>query len=242
MRIFGVMLDNLPLQKIHERLSEVLLFREDALVVTLNPEILLLARRDPLYATALNAAAIRTVDGFGIVIVGFFRWKKLLCRCTGVEAALEVLTIADNKNLSVCLVGSSRGLSSSQETAAVLQRRFPRAMFSTLSCDVLSARQTAQAKTSLERSKPDIILCNFGAPYQELFLSSLESGSSRVMMGVGGAFDMWTGKTPRAPRWMRRVGMEWLWRLILQPKRLYRIGRAVFVFPWLAFRDTKNKA
>ena len=75
--------------------------------------------------------------------------------------------------------------------------------------------------------------CNFGAPDQEYFLESLRgrSESVRLVMGVGGAFDFLTGKLPRAPRVFRVIGLEWLWRLFLQPSRWKRIWRAVVVFP-----------
>jgi len=84
-------------------------------------------------------------------------------------------------------------------------------------------------------------LCNFGAPYQELLLAGLRNqpGTIRVAMGVGGSFDFLTGKVKRAPRWMRAVGLEWLWRLLLQPRRLKRIWNAVVVFPVQVF--LKNK-
>jgi glutamyl-tRNA synthetase len=77
-----------------------------------------------------------------------------------------------------------------------------------------------------------IVLCNFGAPEQELFLMKLKdnSGDIRFAMGVGGSFDYLTGKQKRAPKWLRVIGLEWLWRLILQPKRFKRIWNATVVF------------
>jgi N-acetylglucosaminyldiphosphoundecaprenol N-acetyl-beta-D-mannosaminyltransferase len=84
---------------------------------------------------------------------------------------------------------------------------------------------------NIQNTKYEILFCNFGAPHQEKFLNSLKSAKIRLAMGVGGSFDYVTGKLQRAPRAMRIFGLEWLWRLILQPKRWRRIWNAVIVFP-----------
>jgi N-acetylglucosaminyldiphosphoundecaprenol N-acetyl-beta-D-mannosaminyltransferase len=79
-----------------------------------------------------------------------------------------------------------------------------------------------------------ILFCNFGAPAQEKFLNSQKNGNIRLAMGVGGSFDFMTGKIKRAPYWMQLLGLEWLFRLIQEPRyRLLRIIRAVIIFPLL---------
>ncbi len=86
-------------------------------------------------------------------------------------------------------------------------------------------------------SKPipyHVVLCNYGAPLQEIILTGLreQPGNIRLAMGVGGAFDFLTGRIPRAPKFLRSIGLEWLWRLFQQPKRWRRIWNAVIIFPW----------
>jgi len=71
--------------------------------------------------------------------------------------------------------------------------------------------------------RPTLILCNFGMPVQEYFLEKLKKQKiPALMIGVGGAFDFWTGKQKRAPQWMRRLGLEWLWRFVHNPRRAAR--------------------
>jgi len=86
---------------------------------------------------------------------------------------------------------------------------------------------------------PTIVLVGLGAPKQERWIARHADAfpSVRVMIGVGGAFDMWAGSRRRAPRAFRRLGLEWLWRLTLEPRRLPRIIRATVVFPVLAVFD-----
>jgi N-acetylglucosaminyldiphosphoundecaprenol N-acetyl-beta-D-mannosaminyltransferase len=74
-------------------------------------------------------------------------------------------------------------------------------------------------------------MCNFGAPWQEFFIRSQKNDIIKIGIGVGGTFDFWTGKVKRAPIFLRKIGLEWMWRLIQQPKRMRRIFRAVIIFP-----------
>ncbi len=81
-----------------------------------------------------------------------------------------------------------------------------------------------------------MVFCNFGAPLQEIFLYHLKDANQiRLAMGVGGSFDYVTGKRKRAPRWVQSIGMEWFWRLLLQPRRFFRTWNATVVFPFRVF-------
>ncbi|MBU4455056.1 WecB/TagA/CpsF family glycosyltransferase, partial [Patescibacteria group bacterium] len=86
---------------------------------------------------------------------------------------------------------------------------------------------------SLQQFQPDVLFCALGAPWQEKFIyhNLPDLPSVKIAMGVGGAFDFLTGKIKRAPKLMRLIGMEWLWRLFMQPWRAKRIYNAVIVFP-----------
>jgi N-acetylglucosaminyldiphosphoundecaprenol N-acetyl-beta-D-mannosaminyltransferase len=91
----------------------------------------------------------------------------------------------------------------------------------------------------IRSAAPTIVLVGLGAPKQERWIERHADAfpSVRIMIGVGGAFDMWAGSKRRAPRAFRALGLEWLWRLALEPRRLPRILRATVVFPVLALFD-----
>ena len=91
----------------------------------------------------------------------------------------------------------------------------------------------------IRSAAPTIVLVGLGAPKQERWIERHADAfpSVRIMIGVGGAFDMWAGSKRRAPRAFRTLGLEWLWRLALEPRRLPRILRATVVFPVLALFD-----
>ncbi len=92
---------------------------------------------------------------------------------------------------------------------------------------------------AIRSAAPTIVLVGLGAPKQERWIERHADAfpSVRIMIGVGGAFDMWGGSKRRAPRAFRTLGLEWLWRLALEPRRLPRILRATVVFPVLALFD-----
>lgn len=196
-------------------------------IATVNPEFLVLADTDQVFKNSLLAADLCVADGFGIVLAGLLRGQKMT-RLTGVDLLHEILTIAERDGLGVYLAIKKDGLSSYEEIRVALLRKYPKLI---VSGENLYNEQLSYSTFNIQHS--NIILCNFGAPEQELFLESIRKnrGDVRLAMGIGGSFDFLTGKQKRAPQCLRIIGLEWLWRLILQPKRWKRIWNAVIVFP-----------
>lgn len=189
-------------------------------IATVNPEFLVLASRDNLFRENLLSADLRVADGFGMVLAGLLQGEEVP-RFPGADLLQDILSIAERDEFSVFLALRKNSLSSYEEIRAALLQRYPR----------LFVVGTDNELDGMGNST--IVLCNFGAPEQELFLETLRNNPNnvRLAMGVGGAFDFLTGKQKRAPQWLRVLGLEWLWRLILQPKRWKRIWNAVVVFP-----------
>lgn len=211
-------------------------------IVTANPEILLEARRDGVYAEVLREADLRTVDGMGLWLA--MRAQGIsTTRLTGVELAEHILALAQEKDWKVALLGGedpSRG----RDAAAALRTRYPRLRLIaeqggrvTRVGEMDGAGEEACLRLTME--EPQVLLVAFGHPRQERWLARHlhEFPSVRVAVGIGGTIDFWAGAVTRAPRWLRQIGLEWLWRLIQEPRRLKRILRAVFVFPAMVLWD-----
>lgn len=227
MKLLGVPISQLSQEEILAQVKVFLAEPKFHRIATANPEFLVLADTDQVFKNSLLAADLCVADGFGIVLTGLLRGKKIT-RFPGVDLFHEVLTIAERDGHSVFLVINKDGLSSYEEICTALLNEYPRLAIQGVNIFVGEA---LDSRFKIQDSK--IILCNFGAPEQELFLESIRNnpGDVRLAMGVGGAFDFLTGKQKRAPRCLRIIGLEWLWRLILQPKRWKRIWNAVIVFP-----------
>jgi len=211
------------LEKVRSFLREACFHR----IATVNPEFLVLASRDNRFRQSLLTADLRVADGFGMVLAGLFQGEEVP-RFPGVDLLHDILSLAEKDEYSVFLAIRQDGLSSYDEIRQALLKKYPR-----LSIGGLDMAANELKNYQLPATTYKLVLCNFGAPEQELFLESLRNtpGDVRLVMGVGGSFDFLTGKQKRAPKWLRALGLEWLWRLILQPMRFKRIWNAVVIFP-----------
>ena len=172
-------------------------------------------------------------------------------RISGVDFMFEICRIAAEQGRSIYLLGSGFD-EVVQKTSAELQKRFPNLKI--VGCDkgpnIDEWRATDyELKLNIEENEvlihrinalsPDIIFVAFGMGKQEKWIHEYLSKllTVKVAMGVGGSFDFISGKTPRAPLFMRKLGLEWLYRLIKEPERLGRIWNATAVFTWKILRQ-----
>ncbi len=235
MEILGIPIDNLSKKEVLNHIRGFLDEPRYHRTATVNPEFLLLAEQDAAFHEALLAADLRITDGFGIVLAGLLH-GRCITRFPGADLMEAILEIANKHKLSIYLAVRADGLSSYEEVATAISKKYPGLNIDGANMDTESVCRIPYAGigTDIRYTKYDILLCNFGAPEQELFLANLKNNPKniRLGMGVGGSFDYLTGKLRRAPKCLRMFGLEWLWRLILQPKRFGRIWNAVIVFPW----------
>ena len=230
MDVLKVRVDNLTKKEILEKIEFFLSEEKFHQIATVNPEFILEAQKNERFREILNETDLNVADGIGIGYA-FLRYGKLLKnRFAGVDLMHEVLKIANEKKLGVYLVINKNGLSKYEEVKDALKRHYPEVLFKGEDIDIESHQSSAVSHQALALGS-EIVFCNFGSPYQEIFLDQLKNGNIQLAMGVGGSFDFVTEKIRRAPKFLRKVGLEWLWRLMIQPWRLRRIVNAVFVFP-----------
>ncbi len=225
--ILDVRVDNLEKNEIFGKINDFLTGNKFCQIATINPEFILEAHQDAEFKEILNRCDLNIADGIGIKLAFWRKGKKLKCRLTGADLMNEILKMGSEKGLKVFLVANKDGLSSWEETANAINKTYP-------DLTIGGTNINKNEKYQVPDDKYQILFCNFGAPYQEKFLYSLKQenyGKIKLAMGVGGSFDFWTRKLHRAPKLMQNLGLEWLFRLIQQPKRFRRIFRAVIVFP-----------
>jgi N-acetylglucosaminyldiphosphoundecaprenol N-acetyl-beta-D-mannosaminyltransferase len=187
-----------------------------AIVVTLNPEILMRARREPDFHAILESAALIVPDGIGLVRALRRRGHGDAVRVGGADLLEAYLPHAPQLGHRVALVGAGPGVA--ERAAMVLGRAHP-------DLDVIADGGDPTAATALRvgRSAPDVVAAAYGAGRQERFLRDhLETMRARLGIGVGGTLDYLAGTARRAPSLVRRAGLEWLWRLALEPSRWRR--------------------
>lgn len=242
---FGLVLHGFSLHEALRRIDTVNADGKQAFVVTANPEILLAAKRNPAYWQTLNQADLRLVDGYGLKLLANLKGARPK-RVTGVAFAEALLQTAHERHWKVALLGGAHGVA--DKAAWDIRQSYPDLQVlaeegGTVSATGSEDEQTADAKFRLTQYAPDVLLVAFGHPKQEAWIARnlAELPSVKVAVGVGGTFDYWAGTKKRAPVLMQVMGLEWLWRLALEPSRFKRIWNAVVVFPFTAIISTKTE-
>jgi N-acetylglucosaminyldiphosphoundecaprenol N-acetyl-beta-D-mannosaminyltransferase len=262
--IFTIPIDTISREEVEDRVGDILAGDAFRRIATVNPEFLVRARRDMRFRENLLSSDLRIPDGFGVVLDGLLSERRIE-RYPGTDLLHFVLAEAEKlseKNvnrrqehseehgqrnapfekkgtryseggISIFLLIRKDGLSSLAEIANAIAKRYPKLSVEGAEIDVGVDSIPDKVRNAT------VVFCNFGAPEQEYVLESLrkDPGDIRIAMGIGGAFDYMTGKRKRAPKWMRAIGLEWLFRLAVQPGRIGRIRTAVGVFPFLCLSD-----
>lgn len=216
--ILGVRLDSTSQARVLALLEDFIVRGQKFSVFTPNPEIILEACKDEFFLDILNSATINIPDGVGLKIAA-----PSLNIIKGRELFVSLLALAKRENWKVFFLGG-KGLKG--VTAGPKLDR---------NAEPVSERDTKieiDAIRKINEFKPDILFVGFGAPKQEKWiykwLPKLNCGGA---MAVGGTFSSIAGFSGLPPVWMEKGGLEWLWRLLHEPKRASRILNAVIIFP-----------
>jgi N-acetylglucosaminyldiphosphoundecaprenol N-acetyl-beta-D-mannosaminyltransferase len=193
-------------------------------IVTVNLDFLAIARRHSIFRQVLQTADLSLADGQPIVWLSRRGPTPLPERVTGVDLLGSSCQLAAERGYRPFLLGAAPGVA--EAAATVLEQRFPGLRVAGVHCPPFgdeSAREARAAVSAVRRARPDLLFVALGAPRQDLWIREhLNELEVPVCMGVGGAFNFVAGMLPRAPRWMQRAGMEWLFRLGQEPGRLWR--------------------
>jgi N-acetylglucosaminyldiphosphoundecaprenol N-acetyl-beta-D-mannosaminyltransferase len=234
-KILGVKVSLISREAILPEIEALAADNRKHLITTPNPEFLLESRKDEEFLQILNRASLALPDGIGLKIAGWFKGVNLE-RCAGADLTRQLLALAEKREWPVAVINWHAGLSNKEAISQALKKHYPE-----LKSLVKDERRGDYIFdiSDLKHFQPKIIFSTLGAPYQEKLLARLLSRTTAaIAIGVGGSFDYLTGKAPRAPKLFRTIGLEWLWRLLLSPrKRLRRIYRAVAIFPLVFFRE-----
>ena len=214
---------------------------EKMFITTLNPEIALLAKDDHEYRKVLQGT-YSIVDGIGLKIVLMMKYLENFTRITGADLCEYILISAYKKKRKVLIVMRREGFSSKGDVHDYLKRRFNNNHFKILYEDELLQKEGGKELVGDENF--NVLIVSLGAPKQEMLIKDLMESlpTVKVAMGVGGTFDYWTNKKRRAPKFFRIIGLEWLWRLFLQPNRIRRIANAVILFPLFSLIEKNEQS
>ena len=232
--ILGVAFDALTLGEAEERADALLCSGAGGYIVTANPEIVLRCREDAAYAAAVNGAKLVLADGVGDLYAARILGTPLPGRVAGADLVPRLLARLAERGGSVFLYGARPGVA--ERAGESLQSACPGLRIAGTENGYISD-ETALLE-ALEREKPDLLLLGLGAPRQELWMAENRQRTPAVMIGVGGLLDVFAGDIPRAPETWQRLGLEWLYRLLREPRRFKRVIRLPKIL-FLALRERK---
>jgi N-acetylglucosaminyldiphosphoundecaprenol N-acetyl-beta-D-mannosaminyltransferase len=194
-------------------------------VVTANIQHVGMASRDPSFLRTLRSADLVTADGKPICWAARIRRSPLPARVTGADLVVPLARRCEERGWRLMLMGGGAGVA--EELAGRLHEQFPTLEIAgavappLLSLDALLGDETEAALRRIRAAAPDVLLLALGTPKQELWIEHcLERLEVPVSIGVGAAFDFLVGRQKRAPRWMQQIGVEWLHRVLHEPRRL----------------------
>jgi N-acetylglucosaminyldiphosphoundecaprenol N-acetyl-beta-D-mannosaminyltransferase len=189
-----------------------------AQVVTFGAEMAMLAQRDASYRDVVNAADLVVPDTVGIVWASRMLGQPLRERVAGIELAER---LCDEIDVPVFFVGAAEGVA--RQAADALRLRHPSLRMAGEQHGFFSVDESAAVAERIRASGARLVLVALGFPRQEVWIhENLARLGAVVCIGVGGAFDVWAGRVKRAPAFVRRLGLEWFYRLVTQPRRLGR--------------------
>ena len=220
--IMGITFDNVTMQQALERAGEILAGDKTCYAVTPNAEIAYEAFRDESLRALLNEADLVLPDGAGVVLASKILKTPLQQKVAGVDFADGLLGMLAQNGKSVYLLGSKPGIA--ELAAQKMLEKHPKLHICGMNDGYF--KDEAPIIEKINAARPDVLFVCLGAPKQELFMKDhLGELHVKLMIGLGGSLDSFAGTVKRAPKWMIRCNLEWLYRLIKEPKRFGRMLR-----------------
>ncbi|HUA09205.1 MAG TPA: WecB/TagA/CpsF family glycosyltransferase [Candidatus Acidoferrales bacterium] len=206
-----------------------------ALVVTLGTEMVVYAQRDPAFRSVINDSALSLCDTVGVLAVARQHGAALRERVTGVELVERLCQGAAKEGLPVYFLGGAEGVAA--DAAAILEVRFPGLIVAGTRNGFFSSEEEAAIVEAIRSSGARLLFVGLGSPRQETWLArNLRATGCGAGVGVGGSYDIISGRLKRAPLIWRKFGIEWLYRLMREPHR-WRRQLALPYFAWLVALD-----
>ena len=220
--IMGVGFDDLTLDEAAQRAAGMIDEGGFHYVVTPNPELVDRARREESFRQALNGADLVLPDGIGVVYAARLLGRRLKGRCPGIDFAGKLMEHMARTGLRLYLLGAKPGVA--EAAAARLEIRYPGLTI----CGTHDGyfQEDAPVVEEIRRAGADVVFVCLGAPKQEYWMvKNGPATGARLMAGLGGSLDVFAGVVERAPESWQRLGLEWLYRLTREPKRIGRMAR-----------------
>lgn len=228
--VLGVKIDDINMDQALETVKTWLPRSGKHYIVTPNPEIVVMAQKDKELKKIINKADLAVPDGIGLKLL-----TDIVCYTPGIDLMEKIIKMSADYGFTVGLLGGEEGVA--EQAASCLRKKYPKAkiVFADYGGIIDNEGEWVEGNSKAIPAL-DILFVAFGPPKQEKWIfKNLNKIPIKVGMGVGGAFDYISGRIPRSPKFLRNLGFEWLFRLVIQPNRIKR-QLALIKYIWLLTR------
>ena len=219
--VLGIHISRLGKKEAEEKIESSLCSDTPLTIFTPNPEIIMRAQKDKEFGRRLNSADILLPDGIGVVIASRILRDPLPERITGIDTGEFILKLADEHSIPVFLLGARPGVAERAATEIKARYKSIKEIGTHHGYFEKSGPENDAVIKAINDSEARILLVCFGAPMQETWISENKKHLKAVKLyiGLGGALDVWAKDVRRAPKIIQRIGFEWLWRILKEPRR-----------------------
>lgn len=219
--ILGAHVDIVNAKQTLQRIKKLSKMGEPAHIITLNAEIVYQAQENPELLNIINGADLVTPDGIGIVWAGRKLGYPIMERVTGIDLLYQLCAEAVQQKWRIYFLGAAPGVV--EAAAKQLTLAYPGLQICGWHDGYFSDQEVNGVIHDIKQLKPDLLFVALGAPKQEFWIKQYKGELNvPISIGVGGSFDVVAGIKERAPQWMIKANLEWLYRLITEPSRFQR--------------------
>ena len=222
-QVLGVSVDNVTMEQAVRACEEAIKDKtKPHMVATANAEMIMSAQQDGELFNILASADLVVPDGAGVVWAARYQRTPLPERVAGYDLVQNLLKVAGEKGYSIFMLGGAPGIAEQAKNKALTL--YPGLVVSGVQDGYFSPSQETEVIQAIKSVNPDILLVALGVPRQEKWIAkNMAEMKIALSIGVGGTFDVMAGTVTRAPVWMQRSNLEWLYRLLCQPQRAIRM-------------------
>jgi N-acetylglucosaminyldiphosphoundecaprenol N-acetyl-beta-D-mannosaminyltransferase len=220
--VLNLMIDVVTMKEAVATVKQFIMQKKPHLIVTPNAEMIMMANKDKKLAHIINNADLVVPDGAGVVWAARYQGNLMPERVAGYDLVQCLLREAVSEKYRIYMFGGAPGVADKARTIA--EDRFPGVEIVGTRNGFFNKQEEVEILNEIKICQPDILLVALGVPRQEKWLDEYKDELKvPVAIGVGGTFDVMAGLVQRAPLWMQRSNLEWLFRLLSEPKRAIRM-------------------
>lgn len=230
-KILDVKIDVLDVKETIDLVEQYVIQKEPLHLMGVNADKINECCDNPLLKKIVNSCGVINADGASVVLASKYLKSPLPERVAGIDLMQDLVKLSEQKGYSIYLLGAKQEVV--EKTKEVLAKRHPNLKILGIRNGYFKETEWKGISDEIKGLNPDFVFVGITSPTKEYLIEYMQNeGNTSVFMGVGGSFDVISGNIPRAPKWMQKCNLEWLFRVIQEPRRLFKryfVGNGKFI-------------